>query len=886
MKAYTVEEIINFYNMYQESSKESKQTYLQKSSTYRKLSSYVGSNSNNPHSFMNFLGLHQEGSASSVPNTNPLHKPFISRKSILNPSIYSNLKGHNNYVNSTQFSNKGDLTNSMNAKNNINNNNLISNSSSTMFNVKLKNFSEMMNKAIKEGVGTVQNTVQNIVQGTVQNTNTGSSHSQVGSNTVFGSGGKSHSLGINYTPVHNPNTTGNFFINLINELNSNKNPRKTIVNGINNPGLNNLISMSNSYVIDLVSFFQENGLNFQNFCDVLQYIQNNFLKNEKFTMRYQVMLIKVNRSNNINRVPVTVYDINLTPRSYFLIVEAEEAKLKTFFEDKKFVMENMQKYLGSEEKELMQFITKKISDLSEKIEKVYASSNNVNDLLLEQEKSNKLMAERNATKLLFKCKVTRLLPEGVQHGVFLILRSSNKDSTGVVNQNNSYTTFVEFRPVTNNYKGSSFRFKLHRIEAIVPYRYLYKNRGLNIFLYQSKRSKIFVFDNDNDFQYVNNFVQSNSANLNRSYNDVHYHTQLWTNGLMSNYDYLLYLNFMGSRSFSDLSQYPIFPWVITNYEDSEEEFDMSEERNYRDLSKPIGAVNPDKFEKFNKKYVEMCFNYSSSEPPYFYGTHYSNPAYVIYFLTRAFPQFQLQIQNGSYGPADRMFNSLKDCWNYIYSSTMGNEVMELIPEFYHSSGEFLMNIHNIQLGKPKNSEVRLNDVELPKWAKSHKDFINICRAALESEYVSSSINNWIDLIFGYKQRGKDAEANDNLFYHITYDTYNYDEFPDDKKGATITQILQFGQTPRQLFFEPHPKKKSFDMLYYQLTSTNPKEITDSIEKYRKENEKLENNYKRMVDSKFMEKQRLINEYKEIEKWRTDNIQKLKEYVFILFLLLF
>jgi len=33
--------------------------------------------------------------------------------------------------------------------------------------------------------------------------------------------------------------------------------------------------------------------------------------------------------------------------------------------------------------------------------------------------------------------------------------------------------------------------------------------------------------------------------------------------------------------------------------------------------------------------------------------------------------------------------------------------------------------------------------------------------ALESEYVSQHLHEWIDLIFGYKQRGKEAASADN-----------------------------------------------------------------------------------------------------------------------------
>ena len=54
-------------------------------------------------------------------------------------------------------------------------------------------------------------------------------------------------------------------------------------------------------------------------------------------------------------------------------------------------------------------------------------------------------------------------------------------------------------------------------------------------------------------------------------------------------------------------------------------------------------------------------------------------------------------------------------------------------------------------------KVEVDNVILPKWAKDNPFlFVAELRKQLESRYVTESINHWIDLIYGYKQRGKDA----------------------------------------------------------------------------------------------------------------------------------
>lgn len=61
--------------------------------------------------------------------------------------------------------------------------------------------------------------------------------------------------------------------------------------------------------------------------------------------------------------------------------------------------------------------------------------------------------------------------------------------------------------------------------------------------------------------------------------------QKWQRREISNFDYLMYLNTVAGRTYCDLNQYPVYPWVIVNYESND--LDLSLASNYRDLSKVI-----------------------------------------------------------------------------------------------------------------------------------------------------------------------------------------------------------------------------------------------------------------------------------------------------------
>ncbi|CAN6543605.1 unnamed protein product [Malus baccata var. baccata] len=87
--------------------------------------------------------------------------------------------------------------------------------------------------------------------------------------------------------------------------------------------------------------------------------------------------------------------------------------------------------------------------------------------------------------------------------------------------------------------------------------------------------------------------------------------------------------------------------------------------------------------------------------------------------------------------------------------------------------------------------------------------------ALESEHACTHLHEWIDHIFGYKQRGKEAIMANNFFFYITYEgTVDIDKISDPR--ATQDQIAYFGQTPSQLLTFPHLKRLPLaDVLHLQ-----------------------------------------------------------------------
>ena len=112
------------------------------------------------------------------------------------------------------------------------------------------------------------------------------------------------------------------------------------------------------------------------------------------------------------------------------------------------------------------------------------------------------------------------------------------------------------------------------------------------------------------------------------------------------------------------------------------------------------------------------------------------------------------------------------------------------------------------MGNLQNGQ-RVNDVLLPSWAKSAKSFIQQNRAALECEYCTQHLPEWIDLIFGVLSRGSGAKDANNLFHPLAYigpEEVHAISGAEGKAHASL-QATEFGIVPDMLFFRQHPRKE-------------------------------------------------------------------------------
>ncbi|KAL6947284.1 hypothetical protein ACO0QE_002164 [Hanseniaspora vineae] len=280
-------------------------------------------------------------------------------------------------------------------------------------------------------------------------------------------------------------------------------------------------------------------------------------------------------------------------------------------------------------------------------------------------------------------------------------------------------------------------------------------------------------------------------------------TEMWQQRKISNFFYLIIINLFAGRSFNDLTQYPVFPWVIRDYE--AKTIDLNNESFFRDLSKPMGAQSARRASEFVERFEALRDLDDPSITPFHYGTHYSSAMIVASYLIRVEPYTASYfiLQGNKLGPSDRLFNSIGRAWKSA-SGEVSTDVRELVPEFYYFP-DFLVNVNHRDFGTLQSGS-KVDSVELPAWANNDPMiFVRTNREALESDYVSNHLHEWIDLVFGFKQKGEEAVKAVNVFNELSYSgAVKLDDVRDRREKQTLTSIIHnFGQTPLQIFEAPH-----------------------------------------------------------------------------------
>lgn len=377
------------------------------------------------------------------------------------------------------------------------------------------------------------------------------------------------------------------------------------------------------------------------------------------------------------------------------------------------------------------------------------------------------------------------------------------------------------------------KFLLADVKYVLERRFLDANTALEIFL-NNECSIFFVFESQESRNsvYESLGVKTDGKQL------LLKNQKSWKKGELSNFEYLSFLNRMAGRTVHEISLYPIFPWVIADY--GSENLDLSNQNSFRDLSKPVGALNED-------KKLERLRDYSEEQRSSLYKKFYSSPEDVSNLLSRAYPNLFHQFRKNNNQANPSLFSNVSETFKSIDTDPECSN-FELTQEFYEGNGIFLVNSK-----KWKEANALVTDVILPKWAKDAEDFVRMNRKALESEYASNHIRLWIDMIFGFMNTLTQDDENKQLFNELCYKTATTNNstlnlvYNDERR-----QMYLLGQTPVTIFTAPHPfqtNASSVDGLRNELFLERQKrmKLEEEREKFYKELTTKKEQLKEMED---------------------------------------
>ena len=315
---------------------------------------------------------------------------------------------------------------------------------------------------------------------------------------------------------------------------------------------------------------------------------------------------------------------------------------------------------------------------------------------------------------------------------------------------------------------------------------------------------------------------------------------------ITTFQFLLKLNKYSSRTYNDVTQYPIIPWLLSDYNNiSKKQISKDEIRLFKyPISLQTKMLRDISIENYDDNDDRYNFNKHN-------GTHYSTSSYIFYYLMRQNPFMKSLIKLHSYSQENpnRMFLSIERLNKHLIK---GADNREIIPQFFLNI-ECFINLNCSDFNK-NSKGIQIDDVNF--------DFLNLKDNKPFSKFVffiikhyillngesvidhKNSINFWIDNIFGINQIPENnLRESCNLFNKYCYEKYandidelikSYNNESDSKKkkmiydeyNTIINSILAFGIVPVQILKKKCLEKNeiNYDFEKFKMNKINSKNI--------------------------------------------------------------
>ena len=498
-----------------------------------------------------------------------------------------------------------------------------------------------------------------------------------------------------------------------------------------------------------------------------------------------------------------------------------------------FFKENDKKNIKKlEEKEKSNEEKNKISDslYEDRTEdNFYLNKNNTSNKSLGSNGSNinrKNSLDGDEVILIFECEIIK--NKYISQGKIKIDKNYIIYQTNMNFDIKSYETNQKYIIASFTYDLEQFEKQIliqyNQIKQIILRKFLYFNQAVEIFLVSGKSYLFNLYDEQSRNDFIEKIKIAILAFKNskceiitdqQEYFQKSKYTNLWLDKKLTTLEYLLIVNKFSNRSYNDLNQYLVMPWIMKDFKD------IYNKNSYRNMFYPMAVQNPDVLEN-----VKQTYNLNYQEDGYnnYFNIHYSTSVYVNNYLMRINPFInnQIKVQGNKLEVPERQIESLQDLCNLFQAG--GTDNMELIPEIF-SMPEIFLNLNYCWFGALNNKTLKksilINNLKLESCFNSIQEFVTFHQEKLNSNNISSNINKWIDNIFGENQltdkknviNSYPKECYEKFMKEIIHEKLDKLNNTDDEKNkkkiikeikGELSKINLFGQCPSQLFTKTHP----------------------------------------------------------------------------------